>query len=97
MNDDPEFDIYDEGGFDDAFAELINSLKEVESCARSNELTTNGSPLQELQRDVSGALEDDCKVPHEAVGELNKRISKATLSPFDRFRSQRGTLSVRLA
>ena len=34
------------------------------------------------------------KFPCEVVSELNGRIEQSTISPFDRFRSQRGTLSV---
>jgi hypothetical protein len=34
------------------------------------------------------------KFPHEIVSELNGRIEKSIISPFDRFRSQRGMLSV---
>lgn len=37
---------------------------------------------------------DEVKLPSDAVNELNTRIATSTLSPFDRFRSSRGVLSV---
>lgn len=38
--------------------------------------------------------DEENKLPPDAVNELNARIATSTLSPFDRFRSPRGVLSV---
>jgi hypothetical protein len=55
-------------------------------------------PQRESQVDVSGTVvqedDDEAKLPPDAVNELNARIATSTLSPFDRFRSPRGALSV---
>ena len=37
---------------------------------------------------------DEVKLPSDAVNDLNTRIATSSLSPFDRFRSPSGVLSV---
>jgi hypothetical protein len=51
------------------------------------------SPVDVLETAVQKD-NDEVKLPSDAVKELNTRIAMSTLSPFDRFRSPRGVLSV---
>lgn len=95
MNGDPDFDLYDDGSFDEAFLCLIDNLKNLGNGTQSNDLVTTSPREDESQTAVPHMLNDESKVPEEMVYELNHRISRAMDSPFDRFRIQRGTLSVR--
>ena len=94
MNDDPDFDLYDDGSFDEAFLGLIDDIKDPGNDTQLNDSVTTSSRKDESQTVVPHMLDDESKVPEEMVHELNHRISQAIDSPFDRFRIQRGTLSV---
>jgi hypothetical protein len=94
---DSDFDEYDGDGFDEAFADLIKSLNERET---STPFDSVADPPAEYSGTQSIELEevhengDEHKLPHAKVLELNDRIQSTAISPFERFRRGRGTLSV---
>jgi hypothetical protein len=94
---DSDFDEYDGDGFDEAFAELIESLNERDTSTSFDNVEDTPaeySGTQSIQLEEIHENGDEHKVPHDTVLELNDRIQKTALSPFERFRRQRGTLSV---
>jgi hypothetical protein len=71
-----DYDSFDDDGFDEAFADLIESLRETETGLLS--LSKN------LRTETSGLL-----------AEINESdVTKTDGSPYERFRKQRGMLSV---
>lgn len=98
MTDDSEFD---EEGWDEAYAELINGLQEADVCrTRSHplliEVTSDAGEKDEVDDDD---IDDDFKFPAETVSKLNDRIQRTTESPYEIFRRRRrraGVLSVRV-
>ena len=99
MVDESEYDEYDDDGFDEAFADLVNGLKEAETrehLPRTFDLmTVNQSPQNGVSSlGVTEVVDNEYKLPHDAVSELSERIDQTSLSPFDRFRKQKGVLSV---
>ena len=61
---------------------------------RSNNADFSGSRNDETSAITPEIYHHEYKFPHDIVSELNGRIEQSTISPFDRFRSQRGMLSV---
>lgn len=98
MIDDYDTD-YDDDGFDEAFSVLINELNEVERGILLDPDSQTRDPdcpydFLETITSVRDTEEDGSKLSQEAVSQLSERIRKTNLPPFERFRSQSGTLSV---
>jgi hypothetical protein len=89
MEEDPDFELYNDAGFDEAFADLMNGLKEADA---DNVVESNGLPDDVAS--VSEGREYDNKVPRETIDVINERLAQVTETPFTRFRSRRGALSV---
>ena len=89
MPDEATADEYDDDGFDEAFADLIKGLNEAEHCVSS---TTGRADQQDAASQI--VVEHDFKLPREAVYVLTERIEQTTMSPFSRFRKEKGRLSV---
>lgn len=62
--------------------------------SRPNNANFSGSQNDNTSSTTPEVCYDEYKFPRETVSELNGRIEQTSVSPFDRFRSQRGILSV---
>src|SRR5271163_3896676 len=96
MIDDSERYIHDDDGFDEAFADLCDSLREVQNGILSPCAGAYAECFEETNDSQPGTAthEDEHKLSHDSVAELSQRIGCSTGSPFERFRSQRRALSV---
>jgi len=94
--DDSERYIHDDDGFDEAFADLCDSLRKVQTGISSPSAEAHAECHEEANdsRPETETKEDEDKFSREEVAELNQRIGSSTRSPFERFRSQRPALSV---
>jgi hypothetical protein len=61
----------------------------------SNSINFPGSRNDKTSRTTPEVHDHEYKFPRVTVSELNGRIAQTNISPFNRFRSQRGMLSVR--
>ena len=77
MEEDVEYDNFNDDGFDEAFADLINSLNNVETRRCRSHSRVIEAEQSELSADSN-----------------RSRTATPDASPFERFRKQRGTLSV---
>jgi hypothetical protein len=89
MEEDPDFELYNDAGFDEAFADLMNGLKEADA-----DTVDESNVLPDAVASVAEGREYDSKVPRETIDVINERLEHATETPFTRFRSRRGALSV---
>jgi len=94
--DDSERYIHDDDGFDEAFADLCDSLREVQTGISYPSAEAYAECPEEANdsRRETETNEVENKFSREEVAELNQRIESSTRSPFERFRSQRPALSV---
>lgn len=101
MTESTEFDVYNDDGFDEAFADLINGLEDVVASASPTEnafghVNKVDAFVANTETNMPpGDLSDHgYKLSRETVRELTDRIQATSVSPYNRFRSQRRMLSV---
>jgi hypothetical protein len=91
MTDDSEFD---EEGWDESYAELINGLQEADLCKTLVHPCSREATASAAGDESNATIGEDFKFSAETVSTLNDRIQTMTDSPFQRFRGRRGVLSV---
>ena len=94
---DSDFDEYNYGGLDNAWWE--ENAKDFDDLENGTKRSDFGEPAgfedERCASEITVLNEnEEAKLPPDAVRELDTRIAASTLSPFDRFRSPRGALSV---
>jgi hypothetical protein len=93
MQDDPDFDLYNDALLDEAFTDFLNGSPEGGISALTRFTLDAGNSLDDDAVPAKGSHFEG-KVPRETIDNINVRLAQATVSPFVRFRMQRGTLSV---